>query len=95
MALFWKRFLRLTRGRISTLHAMEIIRDEESDTSLKQTISSVIKTIEQGSSLSEALAKHPSEFSPFVAELIKSAEKSGAWDEILQEIANGLEEGTF
>jgi hypothetical protein len=43
----------------------------------------------------DAVAQQPETFSLSVRELVVSAEKSGAWDEIVQEIAAGLEEGTF
>jgi len=45
--------------------------------------------------MSQALKKYPAEFSVSVVELIRVAEKSGAWDEILPEITDGLSEGTF
>jgi len=41
------------------------------------------------------VGRFPREFSPAVRELVKTAEKTGAWDDILQEIADGLQEGTF
>ena len=92
---FWKRFLRLTRGRIPVLQAIKTIMNEENNPSFKKTLSSVRESIEKGSSLSEILVKYPPFFSPFVVELIKSAEKTGSWDEILQEIIDGLEDGIF
>ncbi|MFC1498319.1 type II secretion system F family protein [Verrucomicrobiota bacterium] len=95
LALFWKRFSRLTRGRVPILRAMKVIIEEETDGSFKKTLSSLLEDIEHGTALSEALTKHPSVFSSFVTELIRSAEKSGAWDEILQEIIEGMEDGTF
>jgi type II secretory pathway component PulF len=92
---FWKKFLRLTRGRVAVLRALEVIIAEETDADFRQTLESINKRISSGSELSEALAATPAEFSLSVTELIRTAEKTGAWDEILEEIAAGLGEGTF
>ena len=44
---------------------------------------------------SEATVRAPDFFSASIFELIRAAEKRGAWDEILAEIVDGLDEGTF
>lgn len=95
LARFWCKFLRLTRGRVSVLRALEVITGEEADSSFKETLCSIRRNMEAGSTLSEAVTDHPGEFSPSVVELIKAAESSGAWDEILREIAEGMQDGTF
>jgi type IV pilus assembly protein PilC len=92
---FWKKFLRLTRGRVPTLRALEVIGEEEVNASFSKIIHSIRLAMEQGVSMSQALKKYPAEFSVSVVELIRVAEKSGAWDEILPEITDGLSEGTF
>jgi type II secretory pathway component PulF len=51
--------------------------------------------METGVTLSEAAEKYGKLISPSVLELLRHAEKTGAWDEILEEIAGGLEDGTF
>lgn len=94
-ARFWKKFLRLTRGRVPVMRTLEVILQEETDDSFKKTLSSILSDVEKGTSLQQALGKHPAEFSASILELIKTAEKCGAWDEILQEVTDGLEEGTF
>ena len=94
-AKFWKKFLRLTRGRVPVLRALAIIGEEEKRKSFKSVVISIRKDMDKGKELSEAIVKHPKEFSPSILELVKSAEKSGAWDEILKEISEGLQDGTF
>ena len=95
LAKFWKKFLRLTRGRVTVLRALALAEEEEKDPAFKKAVHALRQTVEAGSPLSDALKKHPAEFSPSIIELIKTAEKSGAWDDILPEIVEGLEEGTF
>ncbi|OGV70261.1 MAG: hypothetical protein A2283_00375 [Lentisphaerae bacterium RIFOXYA12_FULL_48_11] len=94
-ARFWRKFLRLTRGRVPVLRTLEVVAGEENDAAFRAVISSIKEAMEQGTSMSQALRKYPSEFSASVIELVGMAEKSGAWDEILREIVDGLSEGTF
>lgn len=92
---FWKKFLRLTRGRVPVLRALEVISGEETNASFREVICSIRIAMEHGTAMSQVLQKHSPEFSSSVIELVKMAEKSGAWDEILQEIVDGLSESTF
>ena len=94
-AQFWRKLMRLTRGRIPILSAMQIVIAETRDETFRATLEAVTDTLEEGSSLSDALAGHEGVFSLAVRELVRSAEKSGAWDELLAEIAGGLADGTF
>ncbi|MBA4388302.1 MAG: hypothetical protein C0404_10000 [Verrucomicrobia bacterium] len=95
IARFWRKYLRLTRGRVSALRALEVIGDEERDESFRHSVKTIRRMIEDGSTISEAMSKASAGFSLSVIELVKTAEKTGAWDEILQEIVDGLEDGTF
>ncbi len=94
-ARFWKKFLRLTRGRIPVLRALDIIAGEQHDASFRDAILALKSGIEGGKTLSEAMKEDPSEFSACVRELVRAAENTGAWDEVLPEIADGLADGTF
>ena len=87
--------MRLTRGRVSVLGALAIIADEETCPDFRETVSGITRALEKGMPLSEAIAEYPEVFSLAMRELIRAAEQSGAWDEILLEIADGLSEGTF
>jgi type IV pilus assembly protein PilC len=94
-AAFWRKFLRLTRGCVPVLRTLEVIATEEPDSAFKETVFAVLGDMTKGSSMSEAMAEHPDEFSLSVVELVRAAEKSGAWDAVVKEIADGLQEGTF
>jgi len=94
-ARFWKKLLRLTRGRVPVLRAFEIIIKEETDDEFRRVLSEICCDLNNGATLSEALTKRGDIFSPSVLALVAAAEKTGAWDEVLQEIAEGLTEGTF
>ena len=92
---FWRKYMRLTRAGVLSLRALEIIRQEESDAGFAEVIVAVLCRMESGASMSAALSERPSDFSVSEVELIKTAEKRGAWDEILAELADGLADGSF
>lgn len=87
--------MRLTRGRLSTLRALSVILQEPLQQDFKQTLEQILADLKSGTGVSDAFRRHPGTFSLCIIELVDSAEKSGAWDEILEEIAGGLEDGTF
>lgn len=94
-ARFWRKFMRLTRGRVGVLRALDVMVEEERDLRFRKLGEDIRKAMESGATLGEAVGSRPKVFSASIRELIKTAEKTGAWDEILQEIADGLEDGTF
>jgi type IV pilus assembly protein PilC len=92
---FWKKFLRLTRGRVTVMRALEVIAFEEKDIRFQNVVKDIRANIERGLAMSETMQKHAADFSPSILELVKTAEKTGAWDDILQEIVDGSQDGTF
>lgn len=94
-ARFWRKFLLLTCGRLDVLRAMDVIIAEEPDPAFRALLESLRAGLRQGEPLSDGLAQHPAVFSRAVRELITSAERTGAWDEILPLLADGLSDGTL
>jgi len=94
-ARIWRKLLRLTRGRVPLLRALQIICEEESDASFQAVLQDLRRSVEGGATFAEAVGRHASVFSLSIRELVRTAEKTGAWEEVLEEMAAGLEEGTF
>lgn len=95
LAVFFRKLMRLTRGRIDILRALAVIRTESEGGYFADALDDIEGSVRSGTTLSEALAAQPALFSLSVVELVRSAERTGAWDDILLEIADGLQEGTF
>lgn len=91
----WRKLMRLTRGRVPFLRSLEVIITEEKNAEVKQLVQAFSQEMNGGATLSEVAEKHDKLISPSVLELLRYAEKTGDWDEILLEIADGIEEGTF
>ena len=92
---FWRKFLRLTRAGVPVIRTLEVVGQEEENERFAKVIRALLEDVENGTALAAALTKFPSEFSPSVVEMIKTAEKRGAWDEVVEELSEGLLEGTF
>lgn len=94
-ARFWKKFLRLTRGRVMAMRALEVIESEETDPGLRELVTMLRQDVQAGRTLAEAIQARTDTFSPSVRELIRAAYRSGDWDEVLPELIEGLSDGTF
>jgi type II secretory pathway component PulF len=92
---FWRKYLRLTRAGIMVLRALDIVGQEERDDAFRKVIGDIHARVERGVPLSKAILEHQPEFSLSEIEMIRTAEKRGAWDEVLEELADGLRDGTF
>lgn len=58
---------------------------------LKQTVGQILRTVQQGKSLSEALAEYPKIFPPLYVNMVKAGEVGGFLDTVLQRLAEYLE----
>ena len=94
-ARFWRKYLRLTRAGVPVLRAFRIVEDESDDACWKSVAHELRRGIERGTSLSEAMLEGSYSFSLSVLEMIRTAERRGAWDDILEELVDGLLDGTF
>jgi type IV pilus assembly protein PilC len=76
---------------IPVMKCMDILEQQLKDLPLKNACSAIRKDIKGGSSLGEALAKHPNCFSKLYVNMIRAAEIGGILDDILDRLAGFLE----
>jgi general secretion pathway protein F len=67
--------------------SLQILRDAADKQALKSVLSDVLKAVQKGSYLSDALANHPREFSQFYVNMIKAGEAGGFLDLILERMS--------
>jgi type IV pilus assembly protein PilC len=80
----------LTSG-ITLLRSLEILRNQTGNHALADVMDSIIKDVQEGSSFSHAIAKHPEVFSPIYIAFIEASEGSGLLDKALSRLADTLE----
>ncbi len=67
--------------------SLQILRDASDKQALKAVLSGVLKAVQKGRYLSDALADHPKEFSQFYLNMIKAGEAGGFLDLILDRMS--------
>lgn len=92
---FWKKYLRLTRAGVPALRAFEILHEEEQEAEFRKVIARLQAAMQEGLQLSEAMHGLGRVFSLSSIEMIRTAERGGQWDLAVEELADGLLEGTF
>ncbi|PKN53123.1 MAG: type II secretion system F family protein [Deltaproteobacteria bacterium HGW-Deltaproteobacteria-13] len=86
LIMFTKQFHSMLVAGIPILRILSILEDQTENKGLKQAISSVIKDIHQGSSLSDALQKFPRIFERLYCDMVKAGEISGNLPIVLERL---------
>lgn len=71
--------------------AIDILEDQANNKVLKRALTDVSQDIKGGLTLAQALGRHPNIFPKLYVNLIKSGEASGKLDQVLLQLADGLE----
>lgn len=88
---FTRHLAALLKSGVSLLETLEIILSETAPRSLKTVLRDMMKTINNGNTLSYALSRHPRVFDRLYVHVVKVAEESGTLEENLEYIAVQLE----
>jgi len=67
--------------------SLQILRDASDKKGLKSVFNDVLKAVQKGSDLSDALANHPKRFSRFYVNMVKAGEAGGFLDLILKRMS--------
>lgn len=81
----------LFEAKVSVLEAMRLLSTQTKNARLRGALGEIIEDIKGGSSMSQAMAKHPNIFSAFYVNMVKSGEESGKLEEIFISLADHLE----
>src|SRR6187431_3056946 len=76
---------------MSLLRAFYILEEQTEDKKLKEIISQVRRDIEAGTSLSDALEKHPKVFGQLYTAMTRTGEGAGILEDVLLRVAEQLE----
>jgi type IV pilus assembly protein PilC len=95
LALFARQLSTLLDAGVPLLRSLQILREQITSKPLYIALEEIIKDIEAGKSLSEALAKHPKIFSEFWTNIITTGETSGQLPFVLAQLAQYIEMALF
>lgn len=91
LVIFSRQLATMVDSGIPLVQSLDILTEQLEGKGLKVVIDQVRDSVETGSSLSEALAKHPKVFSALFINMVMAGEKSGMLDDILDRLAGYLE----
>lgn len=88
---FFRSLSTLIHAGVSIRRALDIGIEQCADARLREALRALVCDIENGLSLSQAMARRPKEFPRLYVAMIKAGELGGVLDEVLERIANALE----
>src|SRR5919107_4631850 len=91
LVVFSRQLATLINAGLPIVRALYVLSEQTENPKLKAVVIEVRKDVEAGSSLSEALEKHPDAFSRLYVEMVKAGEIGGILDGVLLRLADQLE----
>ena len=91
IAVFCRQFATMVNSGLPILRAISILADQTDNQELEKVLVQARTDVEQGSSLSDALAKHPKAFNNLFISMIKAGETGGVLDDVLLSLADQIE----
>ena len=88
---FARQLATMLRSGLTALQAFDVLIEQSENKRFQQVLIQVKRDIEEGLSLSNALAKHPKIFSSLFMNTLRVGEESGRLEEVLDQLALFLE----
>jgi type IV pilus assembly protein PilC len=91
IAVFCRQFATMVNSGLPILRALSILADQTQSAELSKVLGEVRTDVEQGSSLSGAMSKHPKAFNNLFISMVKAGETGGVLDDVLLSLASQIE----
>ncbi len=88
IAFFSRQLATMMKSGVPIVQSLEIIGDGHKNARMKKMVGELRSDIEGGSSLYEAIAKHPVQFDELYRNLVRAGEGAGVLEEVLSTIAD-------
>lgn len=91
IVVFTRELSAMVSAGVPLLRALTSLRDHSDSAALKKILDNVIKDVESGANLGDALDKYPDIFSSVYVNMVRAGEAAGILDEILKRLATQQE----
>ena len=91
LAVFSRQFATMIDAGLSVVKCLDILQKQSKNLRLKEVLGQVKHDVAGGTSLTEALQRHPRIFSPLYINMVRSAEAGGILDQVLDRLSGFLE----
>ncbi len=85
--MFTRQLFTMQKAGLPIVRSLEALREQSGNPIFVRVLDDLIRDIQAGASLSEALEKHPKVFDPLYTSMVRSGEVSGRLAEILDRLA--------
>jgi len=91
---FTRQLSAMIGAGVPLLRSLTSIQKHSEDKALQKILASVVKNVEGGMPLGDALAKHPDTFNDIYVNMVRAGESAGILDDILKRLATQLEKSS-
>ena len=91
VAVFSRQFATMINSGLSLLRSLNILTEQTENKALAAVVNEVRLDVERGSSLSQALARHPKAFNRLYVAMVRAGETGGVLDSVLLQLAGTIE----
>ncbi len=87
LVIFTRQFAVMVNAGVPILRALTILKEQSDSKTLQQVLEEVTTDVQGGTSLSDALAKHPLVFTGIYVNMVRAGEAGGILDKVLNRLA--------
>ena len=87
LAILARQFASMTTAGLTLLRALNILADQTDKPKLKAAVTAVSQDVQEGSTLSTAMSRHPDHFPSLMISMVRAGESGGFLDDALARIA--------
>ena len=91
MVIFTRQLSTFVKAAVPILEGLGVLADHAEDPVLKNALKQIVQDIQEGKSISQAMAKHPAVFSELYINTVVAGESGGVLDKVLLQLAEMLE----
>jgi type IV pilus assembly protein PilC len=91
LAIFTRQFATMITAGLPLVQCLDILSQQSENGALKKIVLTVMHDVEAGSTLAEALGKHPKVFDNLFVNMVEAGEAGGVLDDILMRLATYIE----
>ena len=91
IVIFSRQIATLFEAQVSALRIFRLLASESSNPMMQGILNDISDSLQGGSSISNALGRHPDVFSPFYVSMVKSGEESGTLEKTFMYLADYLD----
>jgi type IV pilus assembly protein PilC len=87
LVVFTRQLSAMTSAGVPLIRSLSSLQQHSESAALKEVLGGIIKDVEDGTPLAEALGKYPNAFSDVYVNMVRAGEAAGILDEILKRLA--------